>query len=82
MKIEPSRQLLTVPDVANRLALKESTIRKMIFQRRIPIVKIGRAVRIPIEEVERIIVDGYQPTLTRHVPGLLNDGKSIISTSA
>ena len=82
MKIEPSRQLLTVTDTANRLALKEATIRKMILQRRIPIVKIGRADWIPLEEVERIIVDGYQPTLTRYVPGLLNDGKRIISTSA
>ena len=67
MSIKPSRQLLTVKDTADRLAIKEATVRKMIFQRKLPIVRIGRSVRIPIEEVERLMVEGYQPALPHHV---------------
>ena len=53
--------LLRVPEAAKRLAVKESTIRKMILQRRIAVVKIGRTVAIPEEEIEKMIQDGYRP---------------------
>ena len=53
-------QLLTVFQAADTLALKPATIRKMILQRRIPVVRIGRAVRIKESDVERIVRDGYQ----------------------
>jgi excisionase family DNA binding protein len=55
--------LMTVLEVAERLGLKPATIRKMIFQRKLPIVKIGRSVRIKPEDIEKIIRAGYQPAL-------------------
>ena len=43
-----SEKLLTVPQVAEQLGLKEATIRRMILQRRVETVRPSvRAVRIP-----------------------------------
>jgi excisionase family DNA binding protein len=55
--------LMTVLQVAERLGLKPATIRKMIFQRRIPIVRIGRSVRFKPEDIEKIVREGYQPAI-------------------
>ena len=64
------QRLLTVFQAADALALKPATIRKMIFQRRLPVVRIGRAVRIKEGDVELIIKEGYQkavdPTYFTH----------------
>ena len=61
----PSMQLLTIREAANRLGLKESTIRKYILRRQIAYVKPSlRAVRIPIEELERIISTGMRAALS------------------
>ena len=54
------QQLLTVLQAADALALKPATIRKMILQRRLPVVRIGRAVRIKAADVEGIIRQGYR----------------------
>lgn len=62
--MKPSAKLLTVREVADRLGLKESTIRKRILQRQIAYVKPSlRAVRIPIEELERIMAAGFRPAV-------------------
>jgi len=58
-----SKQLLTVTEVAMRLGLKPATIRRRILERRIPYVKLGRAVRIPIEAVEALIAVSYRPAI-------------------
>ena len=61
--MRPSAKLLTVREVADRLGLKESTIR--ILQRQIAYVKPSlRAVRIPIEELERILTAGFRPVVS------------------
>ena len=54
------QRLLTVFQAADALALKPATIRKMILQRRLPVVRIGRAVRIKEADVEGIIRQGYR----------------------
>lgn len=54
------QQLLTVLQAADALALKPATIRKMILQRRLPVVRIGRSVRIKETDVEGIIRQGYR----------------------
>lgn len=60
----PSTKLLTIREAANRLGLKESTIRKYILKRQIAYVKPSiRAVRIPIEELERILSKGLRPAI-------------------
>ena len=59
-----STQLITIREAANRLGLKESTIRKYILKRQIAYVKPAvRAVRIPIEELERILSAGLRPVI-------------------
>lgn len=53
------RPLLTVNEVAERLAVTPATIRKRILERRIDFVKIGRCVRIPESAVEKLLKAGY-----------------------
>ncbi len=62
--MKSSAKLLTVREVAERLGLKECTIRKRILLRQIAYVKPGkRAVRIPVEELDRIVLQGYRPRI-------------------
>ena len=62
----PSTKLITIREAAERLGLKESTIRKYILKRQIAYVKPSvRAVRIPIEELERILAAGLRPVIPR-----------------
>ena len=59
-----STKLITIREAAERLGLKESTIRKYILKRQIAYVKPSvRAVRIPIEELERILSAGLRPVI-------------------
>lgn len=54
-------KLLRVEEVAQRLGFKDSGVRRLIFERRIPVVKLGRAVRIREEDVDAIIKAGFRP---------------------
>jgi excisionase family DNA binding protein len=54
-------QLLNVQDVAAKTRTTVSYWRKLISQRRIPVVKIGRLIRLRAEDVERVLRDGYRP---------------------
>ena len=59
---ESETVLLTVPEVAQRLSIKESTVRAWLLRRQLAHVKIGRrAVRVSVGEVERIIKEGNTP---------------------
>ena len=53
--------MLTVPEAAKRLGLKESTLRFWIWQRRIEYVKVGRAVRISERAIAELIARGTVP---------------------
>jgi len=53
-------QLFTVSQAAERLSLKPPTLRKWIFQGRLPVVRIGRAVRIKEKDLEAIIREGLR----------------------
>jgi excisionase family DNA binding protein len=53
--------MLTVHQAAERLGLRDSTLRAWIAQRRIAIIRLGRAIRIPAEELERLIREGTVP---------------------
>jgi len=60
--MERDGALLTVPEAAARLALRESTVRAWILRRRISKVRVGRrAVRVPAAEIERLIREGTVP---------------------
>jgi excisionase family DNA binding protein len=53
--------LLSVPQVAERLNVTRACIRRWILERRLAVVKVGRLVRIPVSEVERLIDSGLRP---------------------
>lgn len=58
-------RLLTIPEVAVRLGLKPSTIRKMVLERRIDVIRPSvRAVRIPESAVMRILERGFRPAVS------------------
>ena len=54
-------RLLTVAETAEALRMRVSTIRAWVFKRKLNSFRIGRAVRISAEEVERIVHDGLVP---------------------
>lgn len=60
MERKMSQQLLTVVEAEARTGRKASTWRRDILERKIPYVKIGRSVRIPVEVVERLIQQGWR----------------------
>lgn len=58
-----SKKLLTVFDLENLTGRKVSTWRKAIAERKIPVVRIGRSVRVPYEVVQRLIEDGWRDSV-------------------
>jgi excisionase family DNA binding protein len=58
-----AEQLLSVEDAARRLALRPGTVRKLIYARRLPAVKIGRAVRVREADLSALINFGYRPAV-------------------
>ncbi len=55
MRADERQRLLTCAAAARELGLKEATIRVWVARRRLPSVKLGRAVRIPAQAVEDLI---------------------------
>jgi len=54
-------QLLTVKQTAELLACTEAAIRKWIYQRRLPVVKVGRLTRLRLSDVEALIARNLRP---------------------
>jgi excisionase family DNA binding protein len=44
--LRASEALLTVSQAAERLNIREGHLRRLLFERRIPFIKVGRLVRI------------------------------------
>lgn len=59
----------TVPEAARALGISVHTIRAWIAQRRIGYLKLGRSVRIPQEEIDRILRDSAVPAAPRCAVG-------------
>jgi len=51
----------TVEQAAAELNLSQATIRAWIAQRRLGHVRLGRAIRIPADEIRRVLDAGYVP---------------------
>jgi excisionase family DNA binding protein len=51
-------QLLTPQEVADRLGTSLRFVRRLVFQRRIPYVKVGRHVRIATSDLDAFITAG------------------------
>lgn len=58
-------KLLTVIEVSKILALKPATIRKMLYQKRLPVVRLGRSVRFRESDITTIIETGLREPLSR-----------------
>ena len=59
------RRLLTVDETAAELGLKPKTIRQKIWRREIEYQKIGGAIRIRADVVDRLIAESTVPALAR-----------------
>ena len=53
-------QLLTIGEAAERLHLSPWTIRAWIYAGRLDYVRLGRAIRVPVEAVEAKIRSGFR----------------------
>ena len=60
---------LTVKQAASELNVSVHTIRAWIAQRRLGCVRLGRAVRIPASEIERLVERGTVPARKDRVVG-------------
>jgi excisionase family DNA binding protein len=56
-----SNNLLNVDEFAEELGVTIACIRRWVLERRISTVKVGRRVKIPRSEAERIIEVGFRP---------------------
>jgi excisionase family DNA binding protein len=54
-------QLLSIPQFAQLLNVTTSCVRRWALERRINVVKVGRLVRIPQTEFDRIVAEGTRP---------------------
>ncbi len=61
MTVPRDSQPRTVEQAAAELNLSQATIRAWIAQRRLGHVRLGRAIRIPADEIRRVLDAGYVP---------------------
>lgn len=62
-KMAPNSGPLTVAEAATALTVSVPTIRNWISHRRISFVRIGRSIRIPASEIQRLLEDGLVPAI-------------------
>ena len=53
-------QLLTVKEAAKMLSCSEAAIRKWVYQRRLPVVKVGRLTRLRLSDLETLVERGLR----------------------
>lgn len=58
MTVSNALDVFTVPEIATRLRLKPTTIRKMIREKLLLAVKVGSQWRIPASELSRVVEEG------------------------
>jgi excisionase family DNA binding protein len=62
-KEEDKMKLITVQEAAERLGVKQATIRAWIYRREIDYVKLHRSVRLREETIQALAEDGTVPAL-------------------
>jgi len=55
---------LRIPEFAERVGYKPTTIRKKLARREIAYHKVGRIIVIPEEEAERLLRNDYRPRIS------------------
>jgi excisionase family DNA binding protein len=58
-------RLLTLREAEQMTGRKVSTWRKDVKERRVPYVKLGRQIRVPLEVVEKMISEGFRDAVPR-----------------
>jgi putative molybdopterin biosynthesis protein len=53
----PQRLLLRIPEVAKALGLGRSTIYEMIAKGELPVIRVGRAIRVSVTTVQKWITE-------------------------
>ena len=61
MKKSEVDDLYRINAAAKRWNVAEKTARVWISQGRVAHVRVGRGIRVPLSEVDRIIAEGYRP---------------------
>jgi excisionase family DNA binding protein len=59
--MNPSTRLLSVSEFSEALGVTIACSRRWLLERRITFTKIGRLVRIPATEIDRLIAEGMRP---------------------
>jgi excisionase family DNA binding protein len=59
--VEGVDRLMTVKQAAEFLACSEAAIRKWMYQRRLPRVKVGRLTRLRLSDLESFVSGGPHP---------------------
>ena len=54
------QSLLKVTEFASALGVTTACIRRWIFERKITTVKLGRLIRIPVSEIDRLVSTGLR----------------------
>lgn len=54
MSATTSQQLLDIAGLADRLGVGERFVRRLVDERRIPFVRIGRHIRFEVDEVDEV----------------------------
>lgn len=55
------KTLLTVPQAAQRMTISDKSTWRMVYARKLEVVRIGRSVRVTEESVDDIIDGGTTP---------------------
>lgn len=66
LRTRAPRRLLSIPEAAEYLGLKASTVRQWVWLRKIDCVRVGRSVRIAQDVLDRLIESGTTPALQVH----------------
>jgi len=59
--MEERREWLTVNEFADELGISVAAVRRWLLERRISSTRIGRLVRIPASEINRLVEMGLRP---------------------
>jgi excisionase family DNA binding protein len=51
-------RLLNIPQFAELLGVSNACVRRWVLERKVSVVKVGRLVRIPTTEYERLVEEG------------------------
>lgn len=61
MQQQESTPLLSITEFAARLRVTRACVRRWLFEHKVAFVKLGRLVRIPANEANRLISEGLHP---------------------